>query len=938
MRAVLAIALIAALAFAGLLVWRGHRARVDHRDAQPGSTMALRPHAANPPLKRGSIAGTVTDDAARPIAGARVCARGSSSALGTEPFREPTCATSDAAGTFTIDGLLPARYAVTAAARPYRPALATRDAGIWLAEGAHVTGASIVLCGAGVELTGVVNDVTAGPVGHARVTAAATSSRFDGVAVTVEADDQGRFAMWVAPGVQFVTAEADGYADTSTTADAPGTTEIVMTPEATIEGVVLDAETGTPIAGASVGTTMDENREDTDHTVTTDARGEFRLERLRFGRFTIVARTAHRYGRSAGSLLVSLGQHQVGIVVRAYPARQVTGKVVIAPDSTACADSYGALRAEDGHWITFERAGDALMANGVPPGTWTPSISCRGFADRGEYEPLVVGDRDVTGVIWEVTRGGTLRGKVLTRSGAPIAGAAVYNQRPGRLADKFMRSREDGSYELVGLAPGTHQVHVSTDKAVVAYYDVFAVTIDGSETVEHDFVFDDAGSIRGTTVDADGLPVPDEGVVIQGAGPDNYKSTSAQSNEAGVFSVRGLQPGEYRVAVGGALPREDAPTITVRGSQVTTVKVLAAPKRSVITGQVVDSHGSAVSDALVVAASETRLGSEARSATHWFSGKPVLTSPGGTFVLSRLAAESYVVRAYRKGGGEAIVEHVRAGSSITLRIQDTATISGTVTDPSGAIQDLVVTVNDEQGAPLRSERFLGTQGAYAVTDLPQGHYTVQWDAEHGTKVLDVTLGDGETRRVDVALEPLLAVTGRVVDLRAHTPVPDIHVTAHSTAGDFEGGATSDAAGRFRIARMRPGTFELRLAGPDPYPAAAAIRTVDKTTGTIDIGDLAIVKARVTGDDPVGDLGFELDESRETRTRRECKVAEIDPAGPAVRSGLREGDVIVRVDGVDVTGPGYASWEAAVSAPPGTKLVFELARGATVSVVLARPKS
>jgi hypothetical protein len=181
------------------------------------------------------------------------------------------------------------------------------------------------------------------------------------------------------------------------------------------------------------------------------------------------------------------------------------------------------------------------------------------------------------------------------------------------------------------------------------------------------------------------------------------------------------------------------------------------------------------------------------------------------------------------------------------------------------------------------------------------------------------------------------VTGRVVDLRAHTPLAAIKVTAYATeSGSYAGTAMSDVSGRFHISGVAPGPLELRLAGTEPYPGATAVRSVDRTTGTVDLGELPMVKARVTGDDPVGALGFDLDDSRETTRRRERKVRDIDPDGPAAHAGLRDGDVIVRVDGIDLRGPGYDHWDAAVTAPPGTRLVFDLVRGAKVSIVLARP--
>ncbi|HEY5949556.1 MAG TPA: carboxypeptidase regulatory-like domain-containing protein, partial [Kofleriaceae bacterium] len=482
-------------------------------------------------------------------------------------------------------------------------------------------------------------------------------------------------------------------------------------------------------------------------------------------------------------------------------------------------------------------------------------------------------------------------------------------------------------------------------KAVAGGDDAFTLTIDAPGTVEHDFVLGDGGTIDGTTVDADGQPVPYESVVVVGADPITSTLANAQSNAAAAFTVPALVPGDYRVTTSDsyyAQRRDDTaastPAISVRANQVTTVKVVAAAKRYAITGRVVDGAGNPVADALVVAANETRLGADARNFTRWESGeRPVLTSTVGTFALTRLAAGTYVVRAYRKGGGEVLAEHVAVGASLTLQLGQTSTIAGTVTDRRGALQELVVRIADDTGVVTRTEQFCGTPGNYTIGDLAKGRYTVQWDADHGRKSLDVTLGERESKRVDVALDPLVTLTGRVVDLRAHTPLAAIKVTAHSTdSGAYAGTATTNAAGRFEMLRVPPGPLELRLAGQDPYPSATAVRSVDSTTGTVDVGELPMVKARASGDDPVGDLGFDLDDSRETTRKRERKVGDIDPDGPAAHSGLREGDVIVRVDGIDLTGPGYDHWDAAVTAPPGTRIVLDLERGAKVSIVLGRP--
>ena len=103
-----------------------------------------------------------------------------------------------------------------------------------------------------------------------------------------------------------------------------------------------------------------------------------------------------------------------------------------------------------------------------------------------------------------------------------------------------------------------------------------------------------------------------------------------------------------------------------------------------------------------------------------------------------------------------------------------------------------------------------------------------------------------------------------------------------------------------------------------------------------MGDLTIIKNRVKRGDPVGELGVKFAQQPEDTApdQREIKVSFIDPAGPAARTELKVGDIITSIDGIDVTGASTANAWTLMRAPPGTKLLLGLARGAQVPVVLA----
>ena len=258
-------------------------------------------------LKRGSIAGTVRDEAKKPIAAATVCADLDADELPTELTRDAACLTTDASGAYAFPNLLAGKYSVDAGAKTYRPATFHPDGNrkkdfFKLAAGEAKTGVDFELRSGGVEVTGIVSDISGGPIAHAKVRA--TGGRWgQGASTPVsETDDKGAFSIWTAPGQVQVSASADGYAAASESGRAPGTFELLLTPESSLSGTVVDARTGKPIEGARVNVSPAEWRYgEGGGTERTDAQGKFRVTRITPGRYTATARTEHGYGTTEGS-------------------------------------------------------------------------------------------------------------------------------------------------------------------------------------------------------------------------------------------------------------------------------------------------------------------------------------------------------------------------------------------------------------------------------------------------------------------------------------------------------------------------------------------------------------------------------------------------------------------------------------------------------------
>ena len=935
-------------------------------------------------LARGSIAGTVRDDAKAPIAGARVCLDGWATELHHEELRDPICFATDAQGAYKAANLFAAHYSVGAIAKTYRPESFHPDGNrhktsFELKPGEAKTGVDIVLRPGGAEVTGTVSDISGGPIAHARVRASAGRWGEGATSPPVETDDKGMFSLWAAPGTVRLSAEADGYASSSgTSGKAPGVIDVLMTPESGLSGTVVDANTGTPIEKANVTVEASQWSWDGRESDTSDAQGKFRVHRLPPGRYVVTAQTDHGYGRTEGSVLVGLGQQVDGVVVKVFPAARIIGKVMIeGSPPKLCVEGSAWFRDEaNNRWASGTTDPDGTIhADGVLPGTYTPQVSCEGYRAKDHYPPIVVAGKDIVDQTWEVEVGATVRGKVLGKSGQPIEDARISAQTTGgdlRAKSGWAsdRSQADGSYELRGMKPSLYKIEVDTQKAVVPR-EGFKVEIPTpGVTVQKDLVLEDGGTIKGVVVDAQGKGVDD---VTVDARPlaDRYwwNQDEIKSDAKGEFVVEAVRAGDYRVSArrgwGDELKKPgttdddtQGEKVTVAVGKVVTVKLLVEGQTGMIKGSVTDASGAPVSDAFISAAHESdAAGAQQSSAqsTRDFWGdndKPVLTSVDGAFVVTKLAPGKYTLRAYRKGGGEALVEHIAVGSTAKLQIKPTGSIEGVARrDGSPLPPELTIGIEDLKTGFERSETFYRTDGRFIVHDLPAGHFTLTAKAEGGQARTVVELAEGQEKTgVTVTLEELVTLVGRVVDLATKQPVPGMRVFAQSaqgsgmvsfTWGGEENDNISDATGKFTVKRVAKGKLAIQGMAKEwkdsEYSWFRVLKTIEGS-GTIDLGDLGVIKKRIKEGETAGEIGLHFKQAAPDQPPDEAKleVSFIDAKGPCAKLDIKVGDVITMVDGIDVTGGNTMHAWTLINARVGTKLTLVLARGPTISVTLAAP--
>ncbi|RMG99539.1 MAG: PDZ domain-containing protein, partial [Deltaproteobacteria bacterium] len=769
------------------------------------------------------------------------------------------------------------------------------------------------------------------------------------------------------------SATADGYASGRDNGLVPGHRFVVrLLPASVLVGRVVDADGG-GVEGARVYAHGDFGHRGKPWT-TTDASGRFRIDGLRPGRYQPVAETDTGFGIADAAADLGLGATSDELEIRLRPATVVQGTIVLGEDERPC--TRGRVTLEDRARGLSRQGGPdpdgVVTLRGVLPGHYTVYVGCNdGLAPDRPPEVLDVADAPVTGLVWHLDEGRSIVGRVVDQAGRPVprvdVRAAPLAAEGTKPSGRGARTDRDGRFRIRGLAPGSYAVFVRTS-TVDTRDDAVEVDVPKGRDVEGvRLEFPDVGAVEGRLLDREGTPVGNVHVEI--AGPNVRWNTLSRTTDDGAFRFEGLAPGTYRVFAkdpwqtsfvifGGPSDEPEGVSVEVVAGRTAEVELRIDAARASIRGRVVGPGGEPIPDALVTVVREAD-GDDAERGTGWRMAQmhltdgfapPNLTDADGEFEVTGLTAGRYTVFATQRSGGEGYVEHVEAGSETEVVIEPMGAVAGTVRMAgTGAPERYTISIVDSGGTPVARSAFSHTSN-FVVEDVPAGTYTVHLESDAGSGKAEgvVIEPDAVTDGVVVVVAGRGVVTGRYVDVETNEPVAGI-ATMHLGAGSALVFDTSTASGphvsgddgRFRLEGVPAGPA--RIVG---FPVGAGIMeghvgmTVQVVAGEqVDVGEIPVVHSRPDLDEAsMGDLGFSVENAPGLFDRDDppLRVATVRPGGPAATAGLRPGDVVVRVDGHDVTGSRRHLFVGLTTVPVGTKISLGLADGRTVTITAAPP--
>ena len=570
-----------------------------------------------------------------------------------------------------------------------------------------------------------------------------------------------------------------------------------------IEGTVVEKESGTPIAGAFVATVT------RDQLVRSDAKGAFTisLPARRSGPFAVEARLAD-YGPAFWSSRPVEGT-RVKARLEMERARLIAGTVVDIEGRPV-----GGAEVVEGRWRANSRGGARTDEGGkfrlqVALGGESPllEIGHPEFATlRHELTSL---ELEAGSVRLVLDAGRNAVGWITDSGGRPLEGARVElttfassNQPPWQAPriDEHAGTDAEGRFAFARVAPGRYSLLAERQGFAPAAVPGVEVSADGAETELGTITLGPGAAIEGVVLTPERAPL--EGVELW-LGGRQVPEQSATSDSEGRFAIRDLPPGTdqmLRASLEGWVAIQRNVTARLDGAPI---EIVMQPGLR-LTGVVVDgTTESEIAGALVSLQSQD----QSSRFQHPGAFQNTRTAVDGTFELDELPASTYrlSVRAdeYQPTAVESLdLRTAEQREPLRVELRPGVVVTGRVLDEEGEpLTEARVERRDERDrtASFRPFRMRGTatdaEGRYRLDGLPAGPVVLVAHApERSSRVRELVLEPGDNE-VDFVLEPSPVLAGRVIDQQGQ-PVTGAQVSHRS--GNSGNSDESDESGRFRI--------------------------------------------------------------------------------------------------------------------------------------------
>jgi len=495
-------------------------------------------------------------------------------------------------------------------------------------------------------------------------------------------------------------------------------------------------------------------------------------------------------GSGSGRINAALA---VGDVAPVLPGR-ISGQVTDAGDGSAISGA----QVSDGTRTDFtDPAGKYTIAN-VPPGHYQVVASKDGYESSSLTVTVVEGDTAIANLaLSRIIVPGTITGAVTdAEDGSGIVGATVTDGTRTATTDA------SGKYTIADVPPGTYQVtasksgyHSSSSSVTVLAATTAVVDFSSNEIV----VF---GIITGSVTDAeDGSPIV--------AATVSDGTRTVQTDAAGQYIIDDVPPGTYQVVAGKEGYESSSLTVTILAGDTAVVDLSLS--EIIVPGSISGTVTSAKDGSLVVGATVTD------------GTRTTTTDATGRYTIANVPPGTYQVTASKAGyHSSTVTVTVLAGAAAVTdfslsEIIVPGSITGTVTSAKDGSVIVGATVTDGTRTTTTDPT-----GRYTIANVPPGTYQVTaGKSGYQSSSLTVSVLSGTSAVANFQLNEVIipgSITGTV------TSAKDGSAIVGATVTDGTRTTTTDATGKYTIANVPPGTYQV-TAGKSGYQTSTSTVTV-----------------------------------------------------------------------------------------------------------------
>jgi len=395
----------------------------------------------------------------------------------------------------------------------------------------------------------------------------------------------------------------------------------------TVHGVIYDAE-GQPDSGRSIMAFTQGGTPGSRNSTTSDARGEFTLDRLEPGSYQVMSQPdmgklqkemEGNDNPSPASFMKMMEMTSATVV-----DGEVTEVVLGAPPE-APVRIHGRVtksgQAVDGGMVTVMREGGSVLDNFEPAdvkkdgsyelvidgaGRATVVYTRSGFGRSGSEFPVVIPERADFRLDLELP-GGAIRGIVLGSDGGPLKELMVTLERKtglptvtGMGMGNMERTDAEGRFSFEDLEAGVYDLRAGGASFFGGGGDFAATVIpdvevrDGAETPELRVRLGKSGEVAGRVLGPDGEPQAKVALYVRDSGGALLARVSSVSTDAnGRFVYKGLPAGEVFIEARGTNAAADPVRVTVREDERTEVDLTLSDSTMLIV-RAEDADGNPV--------------------------------------------------------------------------------------------------------------------------------------------------------------------------------------------------------------------------------------------------------------------------------------------------------------------------------------------------------